>query len=567
MIKKIHATKTESTASVISKVLNSPDDEVTLYVPKGAAFGSSRNDLLLLKREARVVGKVVTIESVDDDILELASTSGLKATNTFLGRKQRAVSDIVSVRTDSEPLEIIDKDSESGARSDIMDGVNKVKEKPVDVEVKEKHRFGIKFSQKRKERKKRKDKFNEDEYLMDAPEADVEDEEGDTTGGKIKLKLKLSFVIGGATVALIIFVILATFVFPRATIALEFEKTDWDFVGSLNVGTSITENSFANDVVNLRGMSFSEKKNFSKSYPATGIDNVERKAKGTMIVYNAYSSEPQELVERTRFTTPDGKIYRMDKGITVPGALIVDGKIVPSSIEVPVTADVAGEEYNINPVPRFRIPGFQGSPKYDGFYGESVEPMTGGFIGERKIATEEDKISAREDIVGTLEESAKTQLFLNLPDGTKILDGTYSFKITDETVDEGESDSDSFTITIYGEASVIVFLEDELIGVFENRVEEGDGVDLRVWRYAIDYGELRFNETGDQFSASINVDSEWTRPFDIDKFKKDSSRKNEEELKTLIFSVPGVVSGEVHFWPFWIGRIPKNMEKVVVDVK
>jgi len=193
--------------------------------------------------------------------------------------------------------------------------------------------------------------------------------------------------------------------------------------------------------------------------------------------------------------------------------------------------------------------------------------MTGGFIGERKIATEEDKISAREDIVGTLEESAKTQLFLNLPDGTKILDGTYSFKITDETVDEGESDSDSFTITIYGEASVIVFLEDELIGVFENRVEEGDGVDLRVWRYAIDYGELRFNETGDQFSASINVDSEWTRPFDIDKFKKDSSRKNEEELKTLIFSVPGVVSGEVHFWPFWIGRIPKNMEKVVVDVK
>ena len=55
--------------------------------------------------------------------------------------------------------------------------------------------------------------------------------------------------------------------------------------------------------------------------------------------------------------------------------------------------------------------------------------------------------------------------------------------------------------------------------------------------------------------------------FDIDKFKKDSSRKNEEELKTLIFSVPGVVSGEVHFWPFWIGRIPKNMEKVVVDVK
>src|SRR3989344_9564257 len=101
MNKKIHATKTESAASVIGKVLNSPDDEVTLYIPKGASFGKSRNDLLLLKREARVVGKVILIESVDEDILELAATSGLKAVNPFLGKKQKAVSDIVVMKEES----------------------------------------------------------------------------------------------------------------------------------------------------------------------------------------------------------------------------------------------------------------------------------------------------------------------------------------------------------------------------------------------------------------------------------------------------------------------------------
>ena len=559
MNKKVHATKTESAASVISKVLNNSDDEVTLYIPKGADFGKSRNNFLLLKRETRAAGKIATVESVDDDILELAATAGLRAANPFLGKRQRAVSDIVSVRSGSKQEEReIEVETEETVQSEELE-----EEKSVDVEVKEKGRFGLGVPRRKEEKTYKLDKGDgygiegdgpDDEVLIESPK------------GKKKSKLGWSTIIGVAIVVIMVFIILATWVFPKATIALELEKTDWDFVGSLNVGTSITSSSFSDDTVNLRGMSLSERKNFTKTYPATGSDFVERGAKGTMIVYNAYSSDPQELVERTRFVTPDGKVYRMDHGIVVPGANIVDGQIAPSSIEVPVTSDEAGEEYNIGPVPRFRIPGFQGSPKYDGFYGESVEPMTGGFIGERKIATEEDIASARGDIIGNLEESAKTQLFLNLPEGTKILDDTYSFEIAEEVVDEGSSDSDTFSITIYGEASVIIFVEDELIGVFEERVEADTGVDLEVRDYTIDYGEPRFNEEGNQFGAAINVDSVWTRPFDEERFKNEASGKNEEELKTLIFSVPGVMSGGVNFWPFWINRVPEKATRIVVDV-
>lgn len=554
MSKKIHATKTESAASVIGRVLNSPDDEVVLYVPKGATFGKSRNDFLLLKREVRVVGKVVTIESVDDDILELAATSGFRAENPFLGKKQKAVADIVSVRGVSA----------KGSTDEVGD-INQYRvsedkrERSVDVQVKEeKSRFKLGFSR----RKKEVESFG-DEETESAPSV-LEDSSERRPRKRFKIKWSTTAIIGG--VLALIFVVLSTWVFPRASVYLELQKRSWAFVGSLNIGTNISANSFEDDTINLRGMRFSEKKNFSKTYESTGSDSVERSAKGIMTVYNAYSSEPQELVERTRFQTPDGKVYRMDKGVIVPGANVVDGKITPSSVDVSVTADEPGEEYNIGPVPKFRIPGFLGSPKYDGFYGETKAAMTGGFVGERKIATESDKASAREDITKTLEESAKADLFINLPHGVKVMDETYRFEITEEVIDEGASDSSTFSITLYGEASVMAYSEEELLELFEGQVENETGFDLVPKDHTIEYGEPRFSESGNSLSVAISVDSTWTRPLDVDGFRAESLGKNREELENLMFSIPGIESGRVNFWPFWIGSVPERESRVFVDV-
>ena len=563
MSKKVYANKTESAASVIGKVLNALDDDVILYIPRGAVFAKTRNNFLLLKREARAAGKNVSVESVDDDALELAVTAGLIAANPFLGRKQKAVSDIVSVKLPGSQKE--------EAHTSIVDDAS-LEEEEVPINKKRLRKI---FQ--RTERKK--DKFSMDNVFDLPDEAAGEQEEPVTrslesgrsknNGGGKRLGLssvKRLLVWSGGAVIIGGAVFFAILVLPRVTISLDFEKTEWDFVGSLNVGTSIKENSFNDDTVRLRGISFSEKKNITRTFPATEIDFVERKAKGTITVFNAFSEESQGLVEQTRFWTPDGKEYKTDRSIVIPGATIIDGEIVPSSIDVPVTAKEPGDEFNVGPIPRFRIPGFQGSPKYDGFYGESKGSMTGGFVGETKVPTDEDFSAARLTIAGDIEDAAKTQLFLNLPDDTKVLDGTYEFSITDENIDYGTSDSDNFSITIFGEAKVIVFREDELIEVFENRVEEDAEADLVVKDYTIDYGEPRTNEEG-TVSVAINVESIWIRPFDVDKFRSEVAGKDESELKRLIFAVPGVSSGEVRLWPFWVNTVPDKESRIIVDVE
>ena len=98
------------------------------------------------------------------------------------------------------------------------------------------------------------------------------------------------------------------------------------------------------------------------------------------MIYNKYSAEAQIFVKDTRFETPEGKIYRIDRAVTVPGMKNSGGQTVAGSVEATVYADKSGSEYNIG-FSDFTIPGLKGGLKYEKFYARSKTPMTGGMKG------------------------------------------------------------------------------------------------------------------------------------------------------------------------------------------
>ena len=192
-------------------------------------------------------------------------------------------------------------------------------------------------------------------------------------------------IAGGAYAALEIL--------PKAEIKITAKKTAWNF----NNSVSASKNSGDIDLANkqIPANFFLEKKNVSLLYPATGKKNVEKKSRGEITIYNAYSSQSQSLVANTRFESPDGKIFRIENKITVPGAKVENGKIIPAGIKMNVVADKVGAEYNIGPA-KFTIPGFKGAPKYDGFYARSESQMAGGFVGELVYPTDDEIKTAKE---------------------------------------------------------------------------------------------------------------------------------------------------------------------------
>jgi len=383
---------------------------------------------------------------------------------------------------------------------------------------------------------------------------------------RLKKRPAVTYGLLGALVVLLgIAVYLAIEFLPKAEIKVITEKTEWSYVDSVAADKNLTKIDISQKQIPAEV--FSTKKNFNFSFPATGKKLVEQKAGGKITIYNAYSSDPQILVANTRFSTPDAKIFRLEQKIVVPGAKIVEGKIISSSIEAKVIADQPGPQYNIGPVSHFSIPGFQGTAKYQGFYASSQESMTGGFIGDKAFPTEEDIKKTREKAAKDLKDYIDSFLSLQIPPEFKTIEGSRQFNILKEEVNKEVDEKGNFTVFLEGESLNIAFRESDLKDLLENIVQEGLGVNFRIKSYKLEYGVGRPDFRQGRISFAINFQGVFEEPFDVESFKQKALNKNEKELKTLVSTLPNIQKITISFWPFWVKRVPDDLKRVKVEVE
>ena len=53
---------------------------------------------------------------------------------------------------------------------------------------------------------------------------------------------------------------------------------------------------------------------------------------------------------------------------------------------------------------------------------------------------------------------------------------------------------------------------------------------------------------------------------DIESLKNRSAGRPENDLRAIIFALPGVESATVSLWPFWVGKVPVDLDKIRVTV-
>jgi len=177
------------------------------------------------------------------------------------------------------------------------------------------------------------------------------------------------------------------------------------------------------------------------------------------------------LVKTTRFVSEDGKLFRTIKTITVPGAKIEEGEIIPSSIDVEVIAAEPGKEYNIGPS-SFTIPGFKGTAKYAGFYGRSKEAMSGGVVGKVKVVSAEDIQGATDILVAELQETVKNELDKKVPSELKTLKETTLVELAESSssVEAGQP-AEKFTVKVKMIAKVLSFSENDAVFLINNNLK------------------------------------------------------------------------------------------------
>jgi hypothetical protein len=544
-MKKITVLKDEGIAEVIDRVLEEPGDEVVVVIPKESALGRSMRNFHLLKREADAAGKTVTIESVDENILAFAKESGLEGSHP-LWRGTGGVADIVPANEEAG------EDPAPKKRS-------RKKTEPVKLTVHKEE------EESDEEAAKEAETFEEEEGRFfkkrSAPEMGEENEEEEEPRRGVSHKL----VWGGIIAVVIVFAALGiiTWSFGHVNIAIDFQKTPWNYEGSVVAGKSIATSTANGAVISIHAAVFSLPKNTTQLFPASGNANVSIKAQGTITIYNAYSSAKQDLVASTRFVTPDGKLFRLVNNVTVPGAQVTNGQIVPSSIDAPAVADQAGTSYNVGPVDKLTIPGFQGSPKYNAFYGQLKSGTSGGFVGKRAVPTTADIASAKTKVTAVLQANLTSDLTTRYPDNFKILDGATSAQVTKLTANTSTDASGNFSV--FGEASLqaIGFDESVLKAFLLSLASEGRP-DF-VWNsFTQNYSGVHADFAKGTVSFSLSALGTLTRAFDENAFKASIAGKSIGDARTAIAAIPGLTDGKISAWPVWLWSIPSNPNKVQI---
>ena len=374
-MKKITVDKSEGIAEVIDRIIAASDADITLVIPKNSALAKSPSNFRLLKREADLAEKNLEIDSESEDVLELAEKHDI----AIAGSKRKdepegptGVSDIIAKKDEDDDrspaprrgkkfstvkLTVRSSDEEE-EEEEGEDDDEEEEEKP-----KTQHKVTAFASARAEEEKETsdsaKDRFFQPRQVPPSRRYDDEEEDNNQGGGGRKF---LWFL--GILVVLGVIFYASTILFGRAQVSINFTQTPWNYQASFiadQAASTTTSPGPAGGVTIIPGQVFTSQKNITQIFLATGPSTTgSSKSQGTITIYNDYGSAPQELVATTRFVTPDGKIFRLVNDTTVPGATVgAGGAITPSSVDAAIIADQGGSAYNVGPVSKLTIPGFQ----------------------------------------------------------------------------------------------------------------------------------------------------------------------------------------------------------------
>lgn len=308
----------------------------------------------------------------------------------------------------------------------------------------------------------------------------------------------------------------------------------------------------------------------SSEVQATEEKELQRKASGSIIIYNAYSSKSQKLITRTRFETPDGKIYRINKSVVVPGTTVQNGEIVPGSIETVVFADIPGEEYNAG-LTDFTIPGFKGDPRFSKFYARSKTSTEGGFSGIIKTASSEDLDNALNSIENSLKEILLSQARLQVPDDFILYDNAVFFEFNN-TTKQKETTKGPILVTETGKLHGVIFNRAELSKhVAMNFIGSYGGEDVIVRNLdelgfsIIEQEKINIENTNElEFKFIGTADIVWgiNKNLLVDSI----AGKNKNGFNEIIATYPSVDKAKATIRPFWKKVFPEDSENITVRI-
>ncbi len=536
MASVIYVKKQDDLASIVEKIINSPEKEIVLVVPKNSFLAKSYFNFEILKREVENVGKKIFIDTLDPIIKNFAhqvqievitETQKEEILDILPPKKNKKTKEFLTQEKTFKDLEPLAKENFK-KKEDYFEKINKIWKK-------DSSRLSLKTEIIKDSKNKRK-----------------------------KSLIFLALIILGASLSYLFF-----FKLPKVTLIIYPKKIQK--VVEARLGCAPIETiDFENQILPAKILTF--ERIFEKKFSASGKKLITTKASGKVKIYNAYSSQPQILVKNTRLLgIKSKKLFRLPKKVVIEGAKVIKGKIVPSYIITEIIADKPGEEFNIGR-DKFFFPAFKEShsPRYSKVWAETIEEIKGGESKKVTFITKEDLYQATSSLEKNLKFLLETELKEKTKNNFLLPQKNFNLKIEYTTSLKNLLNSQKEDFVLKGKASLETFAisKKDFLKFIEFALKKE--VDFEKWQiedFKEEFSEVKKEVAHPLISFKAVIKVSLLRKIDPNFLKQKIRNYQEKDLRNFLANLKEIEKAQVIFWPFWVKKVPRNLKKIIIKIK
>ena len=548
---------------ILAKIKAAKNKIVALVPPKKASVLHSAVNFKLITKTAMRTEKTVVLISSDPSLLRLAAGANIPVAKTLQSKPKLPDADVATElgdNVDGDVIEAVEETPEKGKKIEVTDG-KKPAAKKAAAKTAPAEKADMEIDEAAEEKKASRKKAA-------------------TKIPNFKKNQKKIIAGAAAGLALLLFIIWASVFAPAVNIIVNIKTTAENFAEKV----TFTEAEGADDVDN--GIFYVESKTVTKTakgeFQATGKVDKGTKASGTITVTRSgetITNDSQMNLAIPKGTTFSygGKNYITTQAASVNatedalegGPFIYKLKTI-SSGAIPVVAAENGEAYNINAA----ASGWSASIRMTSGATISSSAMTGGTSKIATTVTDKDMTDAEAGLDMNVEGDARDELAEQFGDEYLLITNSFSAgeaKVTtspalNEEVGEG------VTPQIIKEIQYKIYAvrRDDIERYIKKLTEANLGDDTQmIHDTGIDKAFIdAFKDDGEgkhsgKLKSIVKIGPKITEADIMEK----SLGKKVGEVQTMIKSIKGVTSVEVKPSYFWVTKVPKNQNKVHIELK
>lgn len=531
--------------TITDKVNGAASSIVALVLPKRCTVLQSQVNMKILKKSAASSGKTVVLITSEAPLMAIAAGVGFAVAKSL--QSKPIIPPIVGNDpldeeehiNEDEDLSEPDKQKPIGDLDDESKGMDE--EEPIEIGDDPDAKIDVDEAKKDKAKAPKKDK------KLKVPNFN-------------KFRLKL-FTAIGVIILLIVGIILATIVLPRAKVTITTENKSIPIKVSLTGSPAAKSLDVNGSIVPINTKTTS--KTETKQFQASGQKDVGTKASGTMTIINC--NDNTTAVPAGTLFTNNGFSFASTADASVPGSNFTSGGACKEdgvSAAIPVTATNGGDNYNLS---AGRI---YNSNKGSTIYGKG-SAMAGGTTKLVTVVSQDDCTNANNAVLGINADTYKSQLASDLKTAgfTPVKDTFAQTHTTPVCSPAVGQEAASGTSTTTFKFSMSGLSTDGLKQLVQTAAEKSIKSGQSIFDNGLDSATLTIDsqKKNGELSMTLTTNAQTGIKQDSQAIASSIAGKKYGQSVQVIKDQPGVADVTIKYSPFWVNSTPKNTKHITVN--